>query len=90
MGGDAANDAILIVLEDIERCFEAEEESLASMTLKLCLSCAPGREGLSQLSGWLMAGRLASVELSCTRLDQDQCVDSDRLLVQTLPAETFR
>ena len=42
------------------------------------------------MSGWLMAGRLASVELSCTRLDQDQCVDSDRLLVQTLPAETFR
>ena len=88
MGGDAINDVILIILDDIERCFESEEELLSSMTLKICMNSSPGRDGLSLVSGWLMAGRLSCVELYCTRLDNDAFMDSDRLMVQTFP--TFR
>ena len=90
LGGDGVNDAILIILDDIERSFEAEEDALSSMTLKICMNSSPGRDGLSLVSGWLMSGRLASVEIHCTRLDNDTFMDSDRLIVQTLPSETFR
>ena len=90
LGGDGVNDAILIILDDIERSFEAEEDALSSMTLKICMNSSPGRDGLSMVSAWLMSGRLASVEIHCTRLDNDTFMDSDRLIVQTLPSETFR
>ena len=90
MGGDNINDVILIVLDDIERAFESEEESLSSMTLKICMNSSPGREGLSTVSGWLMAGRLASVEIFSTRLDTEAAMDSDRLQVQTLPADSLK
>ena len=90
LGGDGLNDAITIILDDIERSFEAEEDALSSMTLKICMNSSPGRDGLSLVSGWLMAGRLASVEIYCTRLDNDTFMDSDRLIVQTFPLETFR
>jgi len=90
MGGDNINDVILIVLDDIERSFESEEDSLASLTLKICMNSSPGREGLSTVSGWLMGGRLASVEIFSTRLDSEAFMDSDRLQVQTLPQDTFK
>ena len=90
VGGDTINDVILIVLDDIERSFESEEDSLGNMTLKICMNSPPGRDGLSMLSGWLMSGRLSCVELYCTRLDNDSFMDSDRMTVQTFPTETFR
>ena len=90
MGGDNINDVILIVLDDLERSFESEEESLSSMTLKICMNSSPGREGLSTVSGWLMGGRLASVEIFSTRLDSEAFMDSDRLQVQTLAQDTFK
>ena len=91
MGGDAANDAILIVLEDIERCFEAEEEALASMTLKLCLSSAPGREGVSQLVDWLGGGRLQAAEIFALNVERENFIGlSDRLTVSTIGRELLR
>ena len=90
VGGDAINDVILIILDDIERCFESEEDQLSDLTLKICMNSSPGRDGLSLVSGWLMSGRLSCVELYCTRLDNDAFMDSDRLMVQTFPTETFR
>ena len=90
VGGDTVNDVIIIILDDIERCFEAEEEMLANMTLKICINSPPGRDGLSLVSGWLMSGRLASVEIYCTRLDNETFMDSDRLSVTTFPTETFK
>lgn len=90
IGGDNINDVILIILDDIERSFESEEESLASLTLKICLNSSPGREGLSTVSGWLMGGRLTSVEIFSSRLDSEAYMDSERLQVQTLPVDTFK
>ena len=90
LGADQNNDAILIILDDLERCFESEEEPLSGMTLKICLNCGPSRDGLSQLSAWLMAGRLAAVELQCGRLESDCVMDSDRLAVSALSPDTLR
>ena len=90
MGGDQQNDVILIVLDDLERSFESEEENLSSMTLKMCMNSSPGREGMSQLSAWLMAGRLASVEIQCTRMETECDSGSDRMVVQTVSADTVR
>ena len=90
LGGDNINDAILIILDDIERCFESEEDSLSSLTLKICMNMSLGRDGMSMVSGWLMAGRLASVEIFSTRLDNDSYMDSDRLVMQTLSPDTLR
>ena len=54
-----------IVLEDLERVFEdgGEESRLSNSVLKLCLSHPPCRDCHSLLSGWLMSGRLAAIEL---------------------------
>merc|ERR1712106_235958 len=90
MGGDQQNDIILIVLDDLERTFESEEDALSTMTLKMCMNSSPGREGMSQLSAWLMAGRLASVEIQCTRLETDCMSGSDRMVVQTVSTDTVR
>eukprot|EP00090_Calanus_glacialis_P011680 TRINITY_DN20053_c0_g1_i1.p1 TRINITY_DN20053_c0_g1~~TRINITY_DN20053_c0_g1_i1.p1 ORF type:complete len:645 (-),score=136.96 TRINITY_DN20053_c0_g1_i1:114-2048(-) len=90
MGGDQQNDVILIVLDDLERSFESEEDALSSMTLKMCMNSSPGREGMSQLSAWLMAGRLASVEIQCTRLENECISGSDRMVVQTVSTDTVR
>ena len=51
---------------------------------------SPGREGLSQLSGWLMAGRLAAVEMSCTKLTADCPGGSDRLVFHNITADQLR
>merc|ERR1711936_1324631 len=90
MGGDQQNDVILIVLDDLERSFESEEEALSSMTLKMCMNSSPGREGMSQLSAWLMAGRLASVEIQCTKLEKHHATSNDKILVQTIQQEALR
>jgi len=90
MGGDQQNDVILIVLDDLERSFESEEDTLSSMTLKMCMNASPGREGMSQLSAWLMAGRLASVEIQSTRLETECMSGSDRMVLQTVSIDTVR
>ena len=38
IGGDQINDVIAIVLDDLERVFESEEEHLSKMTLKMCIN----------------------------------------------------
>ena len=90
LGGDNLNDVILIILDDIERCFDTEEDTLASLTLKICMNTTPGGDGLSMLSGWLMAGRLSSVEIFSSRLDSDSFMDSDRMSVQSISLESLR
>ena len=90
MGGDQQNDVILIVLDDLERSFESEEEALSSMTLKMCMNSSPSKEGMSQLSAWLMAGRLASVEINCTNADKNVASSSEKILIQTIQPETLR
>jgi len=88
MGGDINNDAIIIVLDDLERIFESEEESLSSMTLKMCMNTSPSREGLSLISAWLMAGRLGQVEIQSSRLETVS--GSDRMVLQSLKSDTLR
>jgi len=90
LGGDQINDILVILLDDIERTFEAEEENLANMNLKVCLTGSPGREGLSEVSGWLMAGRLSSVEIHCTRVDNDCPSGSDRLIIHSISPDLLR
>jgi len=91
VGGDQMNDILMILLDDIERTFESEEESLATMNLKVCMNSSPGREGMSQVSAWLMAGRLSSVEIFSTRLDADSPTGGgDRLVVHSLTPDLFR
>ncbi len=38
LGGDNINDILVILLDDLERTFESEEEALASMVLKVRLN----------------------------------------------------
>ena len=54
-----------IILEDLERVFEdgGEDSKLTNSVLKLCLSQPPCKDCHSQMSAWLMAGRLAAIEL---------------------------
>ena len=56
--------SLAILLEDLERTFDNSEEKLATATLKVCLSQSPCRDSVSQLSAWLMAGRIGCVEIS--------------------------
>merc|ERR1712180_102482 len=60
------------------------------MNLKVCLNSSPGKEGLSLVSGWLMAGRLGSIEIYCTRLDSDCPGGSDRLVIHSVSSDVFR
>ena len=54
-----------IILEDLERVFEdgGEDSKLSNSVLKLCLAQPPCRDCHSQMSAWLMSGRLAAIEL---------------------------
>lgn len=88
MGGDQQNDVIIILLDDLERTFDSEEDALSTMTLKMCMNSSPGREGLSQISAWLMAGRLASVEIQSSRLETVS--GSERMVLQALHSDTLR
>ena len=91
LGGDGVNDAILIILDDIERSFEAEEDALSSMTLKICLTTQPCREGMKLLLEWLSGGRIYSAEIFGINLDKESFAGlSDRLQINTIGQELFR
>ena len=91
LGGDGVNDAILIILDDIERSFEAEEDALSSMTLKICLTTQPCREGLKLLLDWLGGGRIYGAEIFGINLDKESFAGlSDRLQINTIGQELFR
>ena len=51
VGGDA------IILDDLERCFESEEDLLSNLSLKICMNMSPSREGLMRLAEWLNCER---------------------------------
>ena len=91
LGGDGLNDAITIILDDIERSFEAEEDALSSMTLKICITNQPCKEGTKQLLEWLSAGRIHGAEIYGINVDKESLVGlSDRFQVNTIGQELFR
>ena len=91
LGGDGVNDAILIILDDIERCFEAEEDALSLMTLKICLTTQPSREGMKLLLEWLSAARIYGAEIFGINLDKEGFAGlSDRLQINTIGQDLFR
>ncbi|CAB4056877.1 unnamed protein product [Lepeophtheirus salmonis] len=55
--------AEIMLLEDLSRTFENAEDKLSNYVLKLCINFSPCRECQSHLSGWLMSGKLANIEL---------------------------
>ena len=90
IGGDNINDVILIILDDIERSFESEEESLASLTLKICLSSSPTREGLAALRHWTYNNKIYSAEVHTCQLDRESLSSSDNVTLQSISPELFR
>ncbi len=88
-----------ILLDDLERVFESDQDRLSACTLKVCLSGAPCRDSLSLLSAWLAGGRLAMIEVAYLRGQGEPEVacgggggggSSDRLLVKPISADKFR
>ena len=54
----------MILIEDLERTFDGGDENrISGSTLKICLGHSPSKECYSRLSGLLMTGRLAAIEL---------------------------
>ena len=84
------NDVILIVLDDIERSFESEEDSLASLTLKICLSSSPIREGVAALRHWTYNNKIYSAEVHACQLDRESLPSSDNVTFQSVSSELFR
>ncbi len=82
-----------IVLDDLERQFDGSEDKLSSSVLKLCLSGPPCRESVSNISAWLMAGRIMSVEVTYAKTDTDGAAigsSSDRLVMKPISVDKFR
>ena len=83
--------SLAILLEDLERTFDNSEEKLAQATLKICLNQTPCRDSMSQLSAWLMAGRIGSVELTYVKGSSGVSESgSDRLSVKPISADRYR
>ena len=84
--------SVAIALEDMERIFENAEEKLMSATLKICLNQRPCKDSMSQLSAWLMSGRLANVELYYIKSGNVSAVQtgSDRMVVKPISSDLFR
>jgi hypothetical protein len=83
---------LAILLEDLERTFEgAEEDKLASATVKVCLNQTPCKDSVSQLSAWLMAGRIGSIEVYYVKSPGAASPDSsDRLMMKPVSGDRFR
>ncbi|TRY63925.1 hypothetical protein TCAL_14293 [Tigriopus californicus] len=80
-----------ILLEDLERTFENAEDKLAHCTLKICINQTPCNDRLSQLSAWLMSGRLAAIEMQFVKtLGGLPSQGSDRFTIKPISPERFR
>jgi len=90
LGADQCTDCLMILLDDLERTFEGEEDLLTTSCLKLCLTSSPAREGMSHLSAWLMAGRLAAAEIQVGRPDRDCPGGSERLAIIAISPDTIK
>jgi len=90
LGADQCPDCLMVLLDDLERSFEGEEDTLTTSCLKLCLTSSPAREGMSQLSAWLMGGRLAAAEIQVGRPDRDCPGGSERLAIIAISPDTIR
>ena len=91
VGGDAINDVILIILDDIERCFESEEDQLSDMTLKICMNTQPKKEGIMQLVEWLNNEKIISAEIYAIYIDKDSFGGlSEKLQINSIGQELFR
>ena len=61
------------------------------MTLKICLTTQPGREGMKLLLEWLSAARIYGAEIFGINLDKESFAGlSDRLQINTIGQELFR
>ena len=49
LGADQCTDCLMILLDDLERTFEGEEDLLTTSCLKLCLTSSPARCSLNPL-----------------------------------------
>ena len=84
-----------ILLEDLERTFEgADDERLSSATIKVCINTPPCRDSLSQLSAWLMGGRVGSIEVyyvkGPTASAGIQVESTERLVLKPISGDRFR
>ena len=43
LGADQCPDCLMVLLDDLERSFEGEEDTLTTSCLKLCLTSSPAR-----------------------------------------------
>ena len=61
------------------------------MTLKICLTTQPCREGMKLLLEWLGGGRIYGAEIFGINLDKESFAGlSDRLQINTIGQELFR
>ena len=73
------------------RCFESEEDTLSSLTLKICISCQPHKEGLMQLVDWINTGKISEAEVQGVNLDKEMLSGlSDRLTFINIGQEMLR
>ena len=73
------------------RCFESEEDTLSSLTLKICISCQPHKEGLQQLVDWINTGKISDAEVQGVNLDKEMLSGlSDRLTFINIGQEMLR
>ena len=84
-----------ILLEDLERTFEgADDDRLSSATIKTCINAPPCRDSLSQLSAWLMGGRVGSIEVyyvkSPTANANAHIESTERLVLKPISGDRFR
>ena len=86
-----------ILLEDLERTFEgADDDRLSSATIKTCINTPPCRDSLSQLSAWLMGGRVGSIEVYYVKgptanANANAHIEStERLVLKPISGDRFR
>merc|ERR1712158_148134 len=70
--------------------FESEEDSLASMTLKICMTSSPSREGVAALRHWTYNNKIYSAEVHSCQMDRESLPTSDNVTFQSISAELFR
>jgi len=83
-----------ILLEDLDRCFEADYAQLSNYHLKICLSTTPSSASLSLLASWLKADKLSTVEVFYVRNEEASYREPqsplNRLTLRTILPEKFR
>ncbi|XP_040577123.1 uncharacterized protein [Lepeophtheirus salmonis] len=82
--------AEIMLLEDLSRTFENAEDKLSNYVLKLCINFSPCRECQSHLSGWLMSGKLANIELHYVQSGEIIQDFGDRFVAKSISMDRFK